>query len=104
LLPIWKCGSNIASRGGACNTAPGSNPSAAAVSPAWHQAIIRLANAAERACEKLGWVLEHDQDNNPESFYVKNCRELVDMMLDFELFEIERAINGQSAEMCFGME
>ena len=27
-----------------------------AVSPAWHQAIIRLANAAERVCEKLGWV------------------------------------------------
>ena len=34
-------------------------------------------------CEKLGWVLEHEQDNNPDSFYVKNCRELVDMMLDF---------------------
>ena len=56
---------------------------AAAVSPAWHQAIIRLANAAERVCEKLGWVLEHEQDNNPDSFYVENCRELVDMMLDF---------------------
>jgi hypothetical protein len=56
---------------------------AAAVSPAWHQAIIRLANAAERVCEKLGWVLEHEQDNNPDSFYVTNCRELVDMMLEF---------------------
>ena len=46
---------------------------AAAVSPAWHQAIIQLANAAERVCEKLGWVLEHDQDNNPDSFYVKTA-------------------------------
>ena len=56
---------------------------AAAVSPAWHQAIIRLANASERVVEKLEWVLEHEQDSDPSSVYVKNCRELVDQMLEF---------------------
>jgi hypothetical protein len=56
---------------------------AAAVSPAWHQAIIRLANVSEKVAAKLGWVLEHDQDNDPASVYVKNCRELVDLMLEF---------------------
>jgi hypothetical protein len=55
---------------------------AAAVSPAWHQAIIRLANVSEKVASKLGWVLEHDQDNGPASVYVKNCRELVDLLLD----------------------
>src|SRR5450756_2864700 len=56
---------------------------AAAVSPAWHQAIIRLANASERVVEKLEWVLEHEQDSDPSSVYVKNCCELVDQMLEF---------------------
>ena len=56
---------------------------AAAVSPAWHQAIIRLANVSERVVEKLEWVLEHEQDSDPSSVYVKNCRELVDQMLEF---------------------
>jgi hypothetical protein len=56
---------------------------AAAVSPAWHQAIVRLANASERVAAKLGWILENEQDNDPASVYVKNCRELVDMMLEF---------------------
>ena len=37
---------------------------AAAVSPAWHQAIIRLANVSERVVEKLEWVLEHEQDSD----------------------------------------
>ncbi|RXG85336.1 hypothetical protein [Bradyrhizobium zhanjiangense] len=56
---------------------------AAAVHPAWHQAIIRLANVGERICERLGWVLDHNQDNDPSSEYARNCRELVDMMLEY---------------------
>src|SRR6266851_3314854 len=61
----------------------GFNGLAAAVSPAWHQAIVRLANASERVATKLGWILEHEQDDDPTSEYVKNCRELVEMMLEF---------------------
>lgn len=56
---------------------------AAAVHPAWHQAIIRLANVSERMCERLGWVLDHSQDNDPASEYAKNYRELVDMMIEY---------------------
>jgi hypothetical protein len=56
---------------------------AAAVSPAWHQAIIRLANVSEKVASKLGWILENEQDDDPTSEYVKNCRELVDLMLEF---------------------
>ena len=56
---------------------------AAAVSPAWHQAIVRLANASERVATKLGWILENEQDNVPASVYVKNCHELVDQLLEF---------------------
>jgi hypothetical protein len=56
---------------------------AVAVSPAWHQAVIRLANVSEKVAGKLGWILEHDQDNDPASEYVKNCRELVDLMVEF---------------------
>ena len=55
----------------------------AAVHPAWHQAILRLADVAERVCERLDWVLDHHQDNDPSSEYARNCRELVDMMLEY---------------------
>jgi hypothetical protein len=44
---------------------------AAAVSPAWHKAIVRLANASERVATKLGWVLENEQTDDPASEYVK---------------------------------
>jgi hypothetical protein len=56
---------------------------AAAVSPAWHKAVIRVANSSEQVATKLGWILEHDQDNDPASVYVKNCRELVELMVEF---------------------
>jgi hypothetical protein len=56
---------------------------AAAVSPAWHQAIIRLANVSEKVASKLGWILENEQTDDPASEYVKNCRELIDLMLEF---------------------
>jgi hypothetical protein len=34
-------------------------------------------------CERLGWVLDHNQDNDPSSEYARNCRELVDMMIEY---------------------
>ena len=43
----------------------------------------RLANASERVANKLGWILEHEQDDDPDSVYVRNCRALVDLMLEF---------------------
>jgi hypothetical protein len=56
---------------------------AAAVCPAWHQAILRLANVAQRVANQLEWVCSHPQDNDPESTYAGHCRELVDSLLEF---------------------
>lgn len=55
---------------------------AAAVSPAWHQAILRLASASERVAERLGTVVGVGQDKDPASEYVRNVRELVDRLLE----------------------
>jgi hypothetical protein len=69
--------------------APGEEPAhrfdnlAMAVSPAWHQAILRLANASERVVAQLEWVCSHPQDGDPNGTYVAHCRELVADMLEF---------------------
>ena len=34
-------------------------------------------------CEISGWVLDHAQDNDPASEYAKNCRVLVDMLIEY---------------------
>ena len=56
---------------------------AAGPHPAWHQAILRLANAAERVAGQLEWVCSHPQDNDPDGTYAGHCRELVDYLLEF---------------------
>jgi hypothetical protein len=56
---------------------------AAAVSPAWHQAILRLANASERVANQLEWVCTNNQDDDPDGTYADHCRELVADLLEF---------------------
>jgi hypothetical protein len=51
--------------------------------PAWHQAILRLASASERMAQLSGWVVSNPQDNDPESTYAANVRELVDYLIEF---------------------
>ncbi|UEM13670.1 hypothetical protein J4G43_004940 [Bradyrhizobium barranii subsp. barranii] len=60
-----------------------SHHASGAPEPAWQRAVIRLANVGERVCERLGWVLEHNQDNDPNSEYAENCRELVEMLIEY---------------------
>ena len=56
---------------------------AAAVHPAWHQAILRLANASERVANQLEWVCSNNQDDDPNGTYAGHCWELVDSLLEF---------------------
>jgi hypothetical protein len=56
---------------------------AIAVSPAWHQAVLRLANASERVANRLEWVCTNNQDDDPDGTYADHCRELVADLLEF---------------------
>lgn len=79
----------IAAPAGRAHASKGAGP--APVSPgapeapaaAWQAAVIRLANTGERVCNLLGWVLEHNQDNDPASVYAENVRELVEALVDY---------------------
>jgi hypothetical protein len=52
----------------------------AAVHPAWHQAIIRLANATERVAVRLEcWMATPGGDDN----FVRAARDLAEVLIDF---------------------
>ncbi len=75
----------------------------AAVHPAWHQALLRLASATERVAVRFdAWGAATSADGT----FLKECRDLVEVLIDFideadAFAQTECEVNGDEADQSY---